>query len=68
MGVYGGVSRRTRKIFVIPVGDVLLGPVVPIPLRKAEVDDLFSINNRFKFSGTHIDKVSALPKTHQEIV
>ena len=68
MGVYGGVSRRTRKIFVIPVGNVLLGPVVPVPLGKSEVDNLFSINNRFKISGTHIDKISALPKTHQEIV
>lgn len=54
MRVDGGVPRRACEVLVLTVGDVLVGPGVPILLGQPKVYD--------------VDQVALLPQTHEKVI
>lgn len=54
MRVDGGVPRRPSEVFVLAVGDVLVGPGVPVLLGQPKVDD--------------VHQVALLPQPHEKVI
>lgn len=54
MRVDGGIPRRPGEVFVLTVGDVLVGPGIPVLLGQPKVDD--------------VDQVALLPQPHEKVI
>lgn len=54
MRVDGGIPRRPSEVFVLAVGDVLVGPGIPVLLGQPKVND--------------VDQVALLPQTHEKVI
>ncbi len=54
MCINGSVSCSAGEVFVFPVGNVLVGPVVAVLLGQPKVND--------------VDQVPLLPEAHEEVV